>query len=440
MVRDKKKCMFIATILVALISLSGCLEEEKERPAETPVQVEILGTEETEAHEVSAAIEPISCQPQTDVGGTLNVERLTAPAEMLPLFALRAVNVTIIGRGTGQAGGVTVNVTVLRADNETVYAYNITVDNVSIGVIRDNFTITHPVNLSPVDVLKANVTRVLNLTGVKQKTDSTCAPTGAGAIIEFYNKTFPSIMGNRNRSALIEELARTMNTSANGTKIGGIIDGLTQHLNNTGKSGNFTIEAYLNVTSTNITVTLNRTIILVVNNSGKPAFNVTVLIKENHTLRENISLPDNKTVNIPANLSIAINESVNVTIPANFSGTIIQPIRRTINTSAAVTLLNTTVNGVDVGASNRNINYTGIKKEFIDKNQMVLVGVLIDGRGHVMALDDLGTMPKANGKYDVSFMDPATGTTFVTEMDSDGSFDYYGRKGVVTDFISLSPK
>lgn len=435
---DKKKCLFTAAILAALIALSGCLEE-REKPAETPLQVEIIGTEETRVYDVFAGIEPISCQPQLDIIG-LEVERFAAPAEMLPLFGLRAVNVTIIGNTTGSVGGMPVNVTVIRADNETVYAYNITADNVSIGVIRDNFTITHPVSLNPVDVLRANVTRVLNLTGAKQRTNSTCAPTAAGAVIEFYNKTFPSITGSKNLSALIEELARTMNTSTNGTKTGGIIDGLAQHLNTTSKSGNFTIEVYVNVTRVNVTVTLNRTIRIVVNNTGNPAFNHTVVIRENLTRMINISLPDNKTVNIPANLSISINEPVNVTIPANFSGTINHSVSRTVNTSASVTFLNTTVNGVVVGASNRNINYTGIKTEFIDKNQTVLVGVLIDGRGHLMALDDLGTTPKANGKYDVSFMDPATGTTFVTEMDSDGSFDYYGRNGVVMYFISLSPK
>ncbi|MCZ7384666.1 MAG: hypothetical protein O8C63_07955 [Candidatus Methanoperedens sp.] len=437
MLFGRKTYIAIAAVL-ALAVLSGCLQE-KEKPVVTPVEkVDIIGTA-TGVNEIFAELEPVSCQPQLDEG-TLNIERVTPISEMVPLLGLKGMNVTVIGKTTGYVGGMPVNVTIIRVDNETVYAFNITSNNVSIGVIRDNFTITHPVSLNPIDVLGANVTKVLNLTGVRQKTDTSCAPTATGPIIEFFNKTHPSIMGKRNLSALVDELGRVMNTSQNGTKIGGILDGITRHLNNTGKSGNFTIELYLNLTRVNITATINRTIRLVVNNTGGAAFNYTVFIKENGTMGTNISLPDNNSISIPANLSYSINESVNVTIPANFNGMINQSVTRTINTSAAVTFLNTTVNNVSVALSNRNINYSGIKEEFIDKDQAVLVGVLINGTGHAMALDDLGTVQKPNGKYDISFMDPATGTTYVTEIDADGFFDYLGRKAMVKDFLSLSPK
>lgn len=440
MIFGRKKHAAVIAIL-ALTLLSGCLEQ-KEKPVVTPVEtVEITGAG-TGVHEVSAEsaeLEPVSCQPQLDAG-TINIERVAPVAEILPLFGFKGMNVTVIGNVTRYIGGEPVNVTIIRVDNETVYAFNITAGNVSIGVIRDNFTITHPVSLSPVDVLRANVTRALNLTGVRQKTNLTCAPTAAGAIIEFYNKTHPSVMGGRNLSALVDELARTMNTSQNGTTLGGRLDGLTMQLNNTGKSSNFTIELYLNLTKENITVTINRTIRLVVNNTGGAAFNYTVPIRENHTKPWNISLPDNNTVSLPANISYSVNESVNVAIPANFSGVINHSVTLTINTSAAVTFLNTTINNVSVAVSNRNINYTGIKEEFINKTQALLVGVLFDGQGHAMALDDLGTVQKPNGKYDISFMDPALGTTYVSEIDPDGSFDYYGKRAVVTNFMSLSPK
>ncbi|MCZ7382591.1 MAG: hypothetical protein O8C64_13600 [Candidatus Methanoperedens sp.] len=439
---------YIAIVAVlALAVVSGCLQG-KEEPAVTPVEKVDLIETATEVNEIPAEHEPVSCQPLL-AAGTFNIERIAPVAEMLPLFglngeniSLKGKNVTVIGNTTWEKeGGEEVNVTIIRVDNETVYAYNETSNNVTYGVIRDNFTITHPLSLNPVDLLRANVTKVLNLTGVEQKTDSSCAPTAAGAIIKYYNKTHPSIMGGRNLSALVDELARLMNTSQNGTETGGILDGLTKHLNNTGKSRNFTIELYLNITKFNTSVTINTTINHVVNNTGKAAYKQTLFFRKNYTNQTNYSLPDNNTIRIPVNVSYSINESVNVTIPANFKGTIKVPVKRTINTSAAVnSFLNTTVNNVSVAFSNRNINYSGIKKEFIDKNQAVLVNVLFDGRQHTMALDNLGTVQKPNGMYDISFMDPASGTTYVTEINADGSFDYLGKEAVVMQFISLSPK
>lgn len=434
MVEIKNIVYFASVVLIAL--LLGCLVPEE--PAQP--QVEVI--EELRIQEVTFAVEElpaISCEPRL-VLQELKTE-IISPAAGLPLFALfGAANVTVVGNTTGTYGGVPVNITIIRVDNETVYAFNITDGNISIGVIKNNFTVLHPANLSAVDVLRANVTRAVNLTGAVQKTNSTCSPTATGPIIEFYNKTFPSIMGGRNLSRLIDDLTQSMNTSQNGTRVGGIIDGLSSYLNRTSKSGNFTIGVYMNITTVNVSLPINGTIVLIVNNSGNPATNYTYRYNQNVTIPYNFSIPDNNTVQIPANLNATISEPINVTIPANFTGTMNVTVDRLANATAAVTFLNISVNGVNVSVKNQNFNYTGIKEEFIDKEQLVLVNVIIDGTGHTMALDDLGTAPKANGRYDVSFMDPATGATYVTEMEPDGSFDYFGRKAVLISFVSLSPR
>ncbi len=308
-------------------------------------------------------------------------------------------------------------VDILEEDNVTIIVVDVGVDrywvynftysnNVTIGVLRnDSRRITHPINISWVDVLNETYGRKLNLTIVPANNSDSCVPQSSTSIFEFYNRTFPSVMGGKNVSELFENLSRTMGTTKNGTAFKNFTGGLTRHLNETGYAQNFSVTIFRNGTY-NITTRVNLS-----DQAGK------------NTTR----------IRIPF-------RGVNYTMTVNISGLNASALGRY---SVTLPTANYTYNkdGVNVTRTAANLTYNLIYTEFVVKEEAVFLDlVLPGGAGHMVALDDLSSIARPNGNYLISMFDSVTQSIFTTEITPDGRIIWInGRYATIISVVSLSP-
>ncbi len=83
-----------------------------------------------------------------------------------------------------------------------------------------------------------------NITTLQQPNQTTCSPTAGAIDLLHWNNTIAPGLVTGNASALIDDLAKRMNTSGNGTTLHGITGGLISYLKDHNASGNFTIKVY----------------------------------------------------------------------------------------------------------------------------------------------------------------------------------------------------
>lgn len=100
-----------------------------------------------------------------------------------------------------------------------------------------------PAEFTPED--RARFTNVTdNITLLGQPNDTTCSPTAGAIDLLHWNSTIAPGIVNMSQSDLINDMAKRMNTTANGTQRDNIARGLVSYLNDHNASGNFTVKIY----------------------------------------------------------------------------------------------------------------------------------------------------------------------------------------------------
>jgi hypothetical protein len=100
-----------------------------------------------------------------------------------------------------------------------------------------------PVTFSPEE--RGRFTRIVdNITVLGQPTNYTCSPTAGAIDLLHWNSTIAPGLVNTNASALIDDMARRMNTTKNGTNRDMIAHGLVSYFKDHNASSNFTVKLY----------------------------------------------------------------------------------------------------------------------------------------------------------------------------------------------------
>lgn len=128
---------------------------------------------------------------------------------------------------------------------------NLTNDNLDMGIDDNPIDCSPlsggpggtPVTWSPDD--RARFTNVTdNISLLQQPNRSTCSPTAGAIDLLHWNATIAPGLVNVNQSALINEMARRMNTTGNGTVPGNIAKGIAGYFADHNASANFTVKIY----------------------------------------------------------------------------------------------------------------------------------------------------------------------------------------------------